>query len=67
MQEEWKKTVSYSDNFYKQKAEEEQYQKNAEKFWGCTRPDMVERDEFIRTNMPVDPKSQVKNQFVLSK
>merc|ERR1712160_29627 len=41
-------------------------QDNAQKFFGCTGGDMAVRAELMEANRPVDPKSTVKNMFVMN-
>lgn len=58
---------SLSSKFFQKQSDDAQFKANAEKFFGATVMDNEQRDADRRANMPVDPKTLVKNQFMMSK
>lgn len=65
--ETWKQTATYSDNFAKTQKNDQDFEVAREKFFAATQQDMNEYHDEIARNQPVDPKTLVKQQFVMSK
>mmetsp|Transcript_22159 Transcript_22159/g.25957 ORF Transcript_22159/g.25957 Transcript_22159/m.25957 type:complete len:105 (+) Transcript_22159:40-354(+) len=65
--ENWKQTATYSKQFQKTQYDQSNMQGAAEKFFGCTDQDMAQYREEQERNRPVDPKTLIKQQFVMSK
>ena len=47
--------------------EERAFAESKTKFFGCTDKEWQERQEFLATHKPIDPKTLVKTMFVLNK
>lgn len=59
--EEWKQQATYSRGFDQTTKEKTQFEKDTENFYGSSDPRFDVKEEVI------DPKTTIKNQFIMSK
>ena len=65
--ETWKQTASYSQKFQQTQQQQFGVEDATAKFFACTDRDMAEYREEQERNRPIDPKTLIKQQFVMSK